>query len=357
MKALLIGNGFTLNLIPNYKNDYMMEEIERINPNMINSLNKSFEQFRNLHISNEELVNISVAVYPNDNLYPREDLIPNEDNIRPVEYVKDEIISKLKKLNFNNPEYVFYEYFMKYGLIYSINSSKLNGLETYLKVLHLFMNIDKYTKSEYDELKNIANQIYYNGGKHGLADICNNKIDIVKLCDLILGFDDIYTTNYDTILDDILDIESNFPFHLHGGFSICHKNRNPSGRFNPSNAILIWGESAESKFEELNTSLDYSCIDYGAFRYGGNSQLGDYFEMLMTREYEEMHILGYSGENDAHINNRIKENPNIQSIIIYTDPSRLSTQETIVRNRLLFKGENQNIILKPWSEFWDNCTV
>lgn len=69
--------------------------------------------------------------------------------------------------------------------------------------------------------------------------------------------------------------------------SINHKNKNPDGRYMPSEAKLIWGINSEEKYNELRQGFDWSDFSWSAFRWG-NSQLADYFDYLRLREYEEM---------------------------------------------------------------------
>jgi hypothetical protein len=246
---------------------------------------------------------------------------------------------------------VFEEYFENYGLIYSINQSEIVGVETYLKIVHMFMKIREFTEEDYSNIKLIANEVYFNKGKHGLESIDNSNIDIKKLISLINDYNDVYTTNYDTILDDILIKQERFPYHLHGGFSINHLNKNPDGRYSPNEARLIWGINAESKFNELKAGLDFSNIDFSAFRFG-DSQVSEYFDYLQNSDYEEIHILGFSGENDDHINRRIRSNSNIKRITIYVNPNKVLNLETQVKNRILFGGNNQIVNLRSWDDFW-----
>lgn len=173
-----------------------------------------------------------------------------------------------------------------------------------------------------------------------------------KLANLLAQFTDIYTTNYDTILDDFLQEQNRYPFHLHGGFSINHRNKDPDGRYTPDKARLIWGVNADEKFRDLGAGLDFADTDFGAFRFS-QSRLADYFDFLRNREYDEIHILGFSGENDAHINERIKTNPSIKNIIVYVDPEKVSCLETQVRSRIVFGGNNKPVNLKSWDTFWD----
>ncbi len=242
-KALLIGNGFTLHLINAYGNQAMMKEFVNCEPDLIKRIENCFDIFRNFNISEKEL-------YPSKSLSLSKSLSPNKDNIKITQNAREWVMSKLQALNFTNPEGIFDSYFVDYGLIYSINKGELVGIETFLKTIALFEEIGKFTKEEYNFLKDVATQIYFNYGNHGIISIDNVNIDLPKLYKVIHNYEDVYTTNYDTIIDDILSNVGKYPYHLHGGFSINHKNKDPDGRYEPCDATLIWGANAEEKFEE-----------------------------------------------------------------------------------------------------------
>ncbi|WEK53469.1 MAG: hypothetical protein P0Y55_12865 [Candidatus Cohnella colombiensis] len=351
-KALLIGNGFTLNLNNEYSNSRMMEKFRKRIPNLINRAEEEFKLYRNCSFTLSDLYNVSEALFCGNDLLCGGNLYTSSDRIYISEAAKSWVIEKLSIQGFNDPELIFTEYFENYGLIYSINKDEILGVETYLKVISLFKEIGKFNENEYAEIKIVAYEVYYNEGKHGKSSIRNNEIDVGKLASTLSEYVDIYTTNYDTILDDFLEEQNRFPFHLHGGFSTNHRNKDPDGRYDPKNARLIWGINAEQKFEELKVGFDFGDIDYSAFRYG-QSRLADYFDFLKERQYDEIHILGYSGENDAHINQRIKENAHIKNIILFVDPTIITDLETQVRSRILYGGDNKPVNIKSWNDFWD----
>lgn len=355
-KALLVGNGFTSNLNSDYGNSTMMNTFRQRMPDLIDKAEKQFSIFRNLSYSNGDLCNISEALFCGDSLFCGEGVYPSDDGIHIKDDCKSWVIEKLTKLEFADPEKTFKEYFEDYGLLYSINKGEIVGVETYLKVVHMFIEIGVFNQKDYDEVKLVANEVYYNEGKHGKSSIKNQSINFIKLADFLLEFEDIYTTNYDTILDDFLETVNRYPFHLHGGFSINHLNKNPDGRYLPNEAKLIWGINAESKYNELRVGFDFSDFRWDAFRWG-DSQVSDYFKYLEEREYDEIHILGFSGENDDHINKRIIENQHIKNIVLYVSPSKVNELETQVRSRMQFSGQKKPVNLKSWQEFWDKVEI
>lgn len=351
-KALLIGNGFTSFIIESYKNESMMNEFYKNLPKMIDKIEEKFSVFRNLDLTKSDLYHVTEALFCGDSLFCGNNVYPSDDGIHIQESIRFWIIEKLKVLGFMEPEKTFKEYFESYGLIYSVNYCKIVGIETYLKIVHMFMEVGEFSEEDYNNIKLIANEVYFSNGKHGLDSIDNPNIDVSKLVSVITGFTDVYTTNYDTILDDLLKHKEQFPYHLHGGFSINHLNKNPDGRYSHLEAKLIWGINAESKFNELRVGLDFNDIDFNAFSFG-DSQISQYFDYLEEREYEEIYILGFSGENDDHINQRIRNNSSIKRITVYVNPKKVNDLETQVRSRILFSTDNKIVNLKSCDDFWD----
>ncbi|MDH8678874.1 hypothetical protein QE109_11980 [Fusibacter bizertensis] len=351
-KAILIGNGFTSYMNSNYYNAPMMTKFFGKETELVGKIESLFDKIRNLDLNNTELLDVSEALFPSEGLYPSDTLIPSSDSIAISNKLKDHVVSKLSQIGFENPNEIFESYFAEYGLWSSVNCEKLNGIETYLKVLALFGEINKFSKEEYIHVKKVATDIYFNNANHGIKSINNEEICQDKLVETIKDFKYIFTTNYDTIVDDILDGEDRFPYHLHGGFSINHRNKDPDGRYTPSEARLIWGINAEEKYDDLKAGFRWDDFNYGAFRYG-QSRLADYYDILQEYKIDEIHILGYSGENDDHINKRIIENQFIKKVVVYVNPCKIKDRETKVRNRLLFGRGKKLVELRPWSEFWN----
>lgn len=101
----------------------------------------------------------------------------------------------------------------------------------------------------------------------------------------------------------------------------------------------------------MSAGWDFGDIDFNAIRFD-QSRLADYYDILRDSNIGEIHILGYSGENDDHINRRIIENEFIKKVGVYVNPSKINDRETIVRTHLLFGREKKHVELKPWSDFW-----
>ena len=111
---------------------------------------------------------------------------------------------------------------------------------------------------------------------------------------------------------------------------------------------------SDTKYRTLASGFDYSDFNYAAMRYG-QSQLADYFDVLEHEVFDEIHILGFSGENDGHVNQRIQRNRNIKTIVVYVKPDDVDKLETRVRKEILFGGDLKRVTLKSWDVFWSRC--
>jgi len=137
-KALLVGNGFTSNLILDYKNTPMMKAFYDRRPNLKDKVEDEFSFFRNLSFENNDLYSISETLFCGDSVLGGENTFPSSDGIHVKDGCKNWVIDKLACKGFQNPNKTFEEYFINYGLIYSINSDEMIGIESYLKVIHMF---------------------------------------------------------------------------------------------------------------------------------------------------------------------------------------------------------------------------
>ncbi len=149
MKAILIGNGFTSNMISSYKNEPMMDRFYESNQQVVDKLESLFHSFRDVELSNEEIYCVTEALYPSESLYPSEGLYPSDNDILPQPTVKNRVVSILNDLGFSDSNAIFDEYFHKYGLMYSLNTERIIGIETYLKVIHLFIKAGLLDEKKY----------------------------------------------------------------------------------------------------------------------------------------------------------------------------------------------------------------
>ena len=77
-----------------------------------------------------------------------------------------------------------------------------------------------------------------------------------------------------------------------------------------------------------------------------------YLNKLENENIQELHIFGYSGENDQHINKRIINNKNIARIYFYCDPKNVNNNSYNRKIMALFEGVKIEIVFEPWTKIW-----
>ncbi len=197
--AILIGNGFTSQLISNYSSFYMMSRIKDLLPEIHYLMNELFDKFRK-KIDVIEYTSIAAGVCGmmtcgQISLYrPITDIIFNED-------LKKHIVSILNNYGFKECDKLYDDYFKDYGLIFETQNESISNVESALKVVSLFMRINKFSDDNYAELKKQSDLICYNNGCCEIEHIekSNNRV----LQSYFSQFDDIFTTNYDLLLDSM----------------------------------------------------------------------------------------------------------------------------------------------------------
>lgn len=76
---------------------------------------------------------------------------------------------------------------------------------------------------------------------------------------------------------------------------------------------------------------------------------------MKSGEYEEIHIWGFSGQNDKHINDCIKQNPNIKRVFYYCNPSKVGKTEFRTHVELMFGAIGKELFLEPWDAIWQKA--
>lgn len=94
-----------------------------------------------------------------------------------------------------------------------------------------------FAKENQVELKRVANRTYYNNGKCGKDAL--DKAKIKQLKGWPSAYKMIFTTNYDCVLDEVLQTDE--IKHLHGGFFYKRQDRlkRSSTLSSPDEACLI----------------------------------------------------------------------------------------------------------------------
>lgn len=319
-KAILIGNGVTSQLIDDYKDCKMMDRVKKEIGDIYDEIDNLLIPFRNLKQKD-----------------------------------KESICKILADLNIENHHYQ--RYFVEQNLLDELNHEHIYALETLLKVAHLFNHIKKF---DYNLIKSIANKIYYNHGNNGIESIDVNNFSVEYFTKFINEFDYVFTTNFDNVLDDIYNKEV---FHLHGGF-YYRKIREDNGaifiiksktRIPIEDAYLIWGRNFIEKENQTKGGFTFP-ISFPF--YSGSSILEEYFNALKNNDFEELHIWGYSGLNDNHINQQISANSKLKRIYCYVSPDYINSKEMLEKMNTLYNSKNNHkIIIKSWKEIWDKFQI
>ena len=321
-KILLVGNGFSSNLISDYKNSIMMKKLYLLIPDLSESINQKFEVFR---------------------------LKDCNDSKRKI----IDIIKEHPLFSTTSASQIYETFFRVYGLENEIYSNNLSSVESMLKVAKLFKIPD------INNIKNAANSVYYNEGKNGFSNIDSNvDFNLSKLSAYINSFSYIFTTNYDYLLDDIYN---NQVFHLHGGFNYV-RTRDSCGAVDVTREIncrkvdnphLIWGVDGQEKTNLRGGGMTFPM--HFPFRFG-ISCIVEYYEQLRANESNEVHIWGYSGQNDDHINKCIRENKNIHKVFYYCNPKTELYNEEFKNNvKKKFISESTKLFLVSWNSIWENA--
>lgn len=314
-KALLAGNGMTSHLIQEYQDGYMIEEFKKIDLDLYNSINDMLIPFRSLKNKNEKTIT---------------DLLVSMG----IEY------------------HHYLRYFLWQNLNDELGKSEITGIESLLKVARLFHHVKEF---DYERIKQISNELYFNNGNNGLEAIDSDEINREKFCEFINTFDMVFTTNFDNVLDETFNNEV---CHLHGGF---YYNRSANIEKtkciqSPENAYLIWGRDEYEKNKQIHGGIG------GGFCNGiycpplyGESILEEYYKKLYKGLIDELHIWGYSGLNDGHINKAIQTNNQIRKVIYYGDPRKIDDINYFTKIRNLFTTpENSNRFrMLSWNEIWN----
>ena len=325
---LLVGNGFTSQLIPEYKNDHMMDLFRNKSGGL---LDKADELFGPLRYKDES----GLEFYLESQEF--------------VEHIK----LKLMEIGFTNNNEIYHEFFIEYSLANEIIKRNITSIENLLKVIAMFKKIGKFSDANVKEATMLANEIYYNEGKIRAKDIsgCSEK----ALREWLTEYQEIYTTNYDVILDDIYSNDSKRVYHLHGGFQFQKDGLKSAQPFtNWKRAYLVWGINWESKLRQITKvgGMTFNKWSFPMIFKGFDLRL--YLRALGNSNSGEIHIFGYSGENDRHIDYTIAINPHIDKIIYFCDPQKTNCSHLKQRvNKSFNSTGKKTVILRSWNDVWD----
>lgn len=348
-KILIAGNGLTANLIPEYQHKAMMKKIKEEIPRLFDKADKLFAPFRN-KVDSVQYSAVSWG-YSGDGFCGEEGyggpITDRPYNPTLLSHIEDQ----LRKLGFNDAQTVSTILFQTYGLIYETQNDEISNVESLLKIIELFCQRGDFTKEDQAELKRAASRICYNNGKWGKDTLGKAKVEQLKRW--LSDYKMIFTTNYDCVLDDVLQTDE--IKHLHGGFFYKKQDRQKRSDtlLGPDDACLIWGISGEEKEEEMKLG--------GGFTFPIQFPLESpmtifqiYLSQLQNANAGRIDIFGYSGENDQHINRAIAQNPSIREIHYYCAPAKVSdpVEEFEVASRFSIKAP-QKLMLESWNTIWN----
>ena len=350
-KALLIGNGFTSQIIPSYKSAALMEEVWSLIPKEMSKIESLFNPFR----INQTKVNPYYCIAAPEYGDEEDCFIGHVPTYMEEQFssdLRDEICRVLaEKFKIKKPSKLYQNLFIDAGLCFEMSRNKIEGIESPLKVLQIGLKSRSITKEEAKRVEDAIKKVLFNNGNYHLPtpkDCEPIGINRVKAQKYFAGFSTIFTTNYDLILDDLVHDKVK---HLHGGFCF------------PS-AYEKDYKHRDSNLYEIVVAADGKAKDRQIHRTR-ETLFSKYLDSLATEDFDELHIVGYSGENDIHINNAIRNNERIKRVYVYVAPSDANKEAMRYHYGRQYRPNPNEIIslhnpyglsLLSWGEFWTQIT-
>lgn len=332
MRALLVGNGFTSQLIKNYSNSYMMQKFSEKLGHVCQEANRLFEPLRK---------DVS-----NGHTYSARELLENQEL---VSYIKN-VLTRILETNASS---VFERFFCNYGLIAETQCLEVSSVESLLKIVLLFET--RFEANTRKQILEVAKKLYYNEGNCGLAAVPPTARQ--PICDWVSSYDTIFTTNYDQVLDEACR-GSKKVLHLHGDFYMSDRFHREKTVQPPEKAYTIWGIDGEDKMAQtaggpLITKDGKRFLTADGQELHVQSEPGHYLFQLKTDKFTQLDIFGYSGENDQHINQSLAENPNLLQVCYYCAPDAVDNQAKVLELRQRFLlPDHMSLMLKSWDDVW-----
>lgn len=381
-KILLVGNGFTSQLINDYKSTELMKKVRILIPEEIQKLECFFQPFRSLREFGK--VDIALDIKNLMNQYSELGIIDSEDSLisfSPTpqygECLPGEAYEKYNKIIDSKYPYLskikrdlFERYFIGAKLFNEVNNGSIASIEAPIIIAKLAQRAGYITKDQEIKIRHTIKHVFFNDGSFRFADCKfsdyarrdkNGNICFLgrpsreALYCFLKQFSCIFTTNYDLILDDLAYKKVR---HLHGGFNFCSEyERIPLDQFSAVRASqdgynIITAADGYDKTRHMNKHK--------------TTLYSTYLKQLEEGFFSEIYILGYSGDNDEHINHAIRNNRNIQNIFIYVSPDEdRKNFSTILKHGYRFcenigsanTAGNQGVTLLSWDDFWNQIKV
>lgn len=374
-KAILVGNGFSSQLIPEFGNNILKKRLLLELPNLVTRLDNLWT---NIFLLFEgQYGNSGIGfLYPEfsglhlDDADDFGDMDYNivVDNLKKYKHNFDEMLASKYAVSRGTASRVYDKYFVDFYscLRHQVYYKEIVGIEPFYALSLLAFEMKLLSSTELFELEMAIKRTLRNNEmftydcvdptrcvKESL-DASNNsavKCLFVRNANAFLSqFQFVYTTNYDCLLESFTNMGIR---HLHGTFAPYQQAVNVLHGDKKTwivNEDIILGVTSEQKRNAMDKT-------------GHRSINTHYLNTLKSSRIDEIHIWGYSGINDQHINQCILENAHIETIYYYGNPKKindpLSYYEQYI-NYCLGNGlmnSKKKLILKSWDEVWNQLYV
>lgn len=294
IKLLLVGNGFTSYLIKGYESKLMKDKLRSELPCLVEKVDSvwkkisatimgDYEDINDLNYPYEVLDNAWLAIRDEEGIIPHSTHI----EVDKLSRIKTKIVDCFVNyygIDRSNAIKIFGQFFSKRSSILRFfvvtkekkdeNGTKyivpeIDSVEAFYALVKLCFRLNVINQEEKNSLVGKIKVVLRNGECFYAENITKEGISVEGIIHFLNEFDYIFTTNYDQLLEvccrDII--------HLHGSFS--------------EGDIILGIDDVEKQ-----RKIKYT----------------DRIDVLRSLRCSEIHVFGYSGRNDIHINDAVKEN-------------------------------------------------
>ena len=281
-KILLIGNGFTSQLIPAYKSKEMKAVINLKYPDVVSKIDSVwkdisattigvYDDINDLNYPYEVLDDIKLAIRDEEGVVPHSTHI-EVDNLSRIREPIETCFIRNYGIDPANAKKIFNKFFCKGSSIlrFQVIWSEVEAIEPFYALVKLAFRLNVIDQNEKNMLVRTIKLVLRNNDKFYFKDISNFESYLDGVQCFLNQYNTIFTTNY----DQLLEISGKNVVHLHGSFL--------------DDDIIL----GIDEIEKQNKNKRYS----------------ERVQLLRNIKCDEIHIFGYSGKNDIHINTAIREN-------------------------------------------------
>lgn len=367
-KAIIIGNGFSSQLLPAYRDDTLKKRLHKMMPKLVDFLDQLWIDVFYVFSKGVEGIGATSPIYREHyGVFDSEDVCFNpsyELVINKFEGYVVSFVDMLKRYNVDTKtsKRVFEKYISDpYSCLrYYVYNKKINAIEPYYSLGKMAFDLGLVIKNDLICLEAAIKHVFRNNGEYKFQCVkveqcVNTSISVSSnenIKDIFASnakhfldeYNIIYTTNYDCLLEDLTNIEVR---HIHGSFECAKIGRNNSWNIVDDIILGVTGAQKEGYISSL----------------GERNLYIHYLNTIKSSKINEIHLFGYSGINDQHINECILNNALIKKIYYYGNPSQIEKSpkeyEEYVKMCLgmLFKDTRKQLLIKPWTDIWDQLYV